>query len=299
MNSRLLTTDRLESPLLTLGSSDHASRTYGPYGYFRISPDAAALGFTGQLFEASMGGYLLGSYRLYNPIMMRFHSADSWSPFGEGGGNAYAYCAGDPISRRDPSGHVITTFAQVGRISGLVNNAFSIGWVGLGTPPKDNIGVNVNRAILGGAAIGLAGAAATLAGAPGAPIVTTVGTAVSLAGNVTRVSRAVFGEGAQPVQRLSDNLKLLVKGVPKAPSDLEQGGGVSTASMTQPPFEGTAVRPPAIVTFENEGVRRRRNAERRFSSSGSGYLAGGSSASTSRASTPLSDDVFEFRNKTD
>lgn len=150
MNSRLLTTDRLESPLFTLGSSDHASRTYGPYGYFRISPDAAALGFTGQRFEASMGGYLLGSYRLYNPIMMRFHSADSWSPFGEGGGNAYAYCAGDPISRRDPSGHVITTFAQVGRISGLVNNAFSIGWVGLGTPPKDNIGVNVNRAILGG-----------------------------------------------------------------------------------------------------------------------------------------------------
>ncbi|WP_310886420.1 RHS repeat-associated core domain-containing protein, partial [Pseudomonas syringae] len=38
--------------------------------------------------------------------LMRFNSPDSWSPFGEGGVNAYAYIEGNPVGRRDPSGHV-------------------------------------------------------------------------------------------------------------------------------------------------------------------------------------------------
>ncbi|MCY1433952.1 hypothetical protein D9M71_499940 [compost metagenome] len=37
---------------------------------------------------------------------MRFNSPDSWSPFGKGGVNAYAYCEGDPRNRVDPTGHV-------------------------------------------------------------------------------------------------------------------------------------------------------------------------------------------------
>lgn len=37
-----------------------------------------------------------------------FNSPDSWSPFGERGLNAYAYCQGDPINFRDPSGHILT-----------------------------------------------------------------------------------------------------------------------------------------------------------------------------------------------
>jgi hypothetical protein len=36
---------------------------------------------------------------------MRFNSPDSWSPFGEGGLNAYGYCGGDPRNRVDPNGH--------------------------------------------------------------------------------------------------------------------------------------------------------------------------------------------------
>lgn len=36
---------------------------------------------------------------------MRFNSPDSWSPFGEGGLNYYAYCMGDPVNRTDPTGH--------------------------------------------------------------------------------------------------------------------------------------------------------------------------------------------------
>ncbi len=52
------------------------------------------------------GYYLLGNgYRAFNPVLMRFNSPDSLSPFGKGGLNAYAYCAGDPVNRVDPTGH--------------------------------------------------------------------------------------------------------------------------------------------------------------------------------------------------
>ncbi|VVO73087.1 hypothetical protein PS862_01436 [Pseudomonas fluorescens] len=37
---------------------------------------------------------------------MRFHSPDSWSPFGEGGLNAYMYCLGNPIRYTDKTGHM-------------------------------------------------------------------------------------------------------------------------------------------------------------------------------------------------
>jgi len=44
-------------------------------------------------------------YRAFNPVLMRFNSPDSLSPFGRGGLNAYAYCVGDPVNRSDPNGH--------------------------------------------------------------------------------------------------------------------------------------------------------------------------------------------------
>ncbi|MFV2949834.1 RHS repeat-associated core domain-containing protein, partial [Pseudomonas japonica] len=64
------------------------------------------LAFNGELREAGTGWYLLGrGYRAYNPALMRFHSPDSLSPFGEGGLNPYMYCLGNPVRFRDPSGH--------------------------------------------------------------------------------------------------------------------------------------------------------------------------------------------------
>ncbi|BFT60572.1 RHS repeat-associated core domain-containing protein [Pseudomonas moorei] len=84
---------------------------YTAYGEQSAQQDVAtALGFNGQLREARLGWYLLGNgYRAYNTRLMRFHSPDSWSPFGRGGLNAYMYCVGDPVNRVDPTGHMWDT----------------------------------------------------------------------------------------------------------------------------------------------------------------------------------------------
>jgi RHS repeat-associated protein len=69
----------------------------------------ASLGFNGELRDWVLHAYALGNgHRFYSPIMMRFCSADSLSPFGKGGLNAYCYCEGDPINRSDPSGRAGT-----------------------------------------------------------------------------------------------------------------------------------------------------------------------------------------------
>jgi RHS repeat-associated protein len=62
--------------------------------------------FTAAPFECVSAGYSLGNgYRLYLPGLMRFSAPDISSPFDEGGVNAYAYCASNPVSRADPTGH--------------------------------------------------------------------------------------------------------------------------------------------------------------------------------------------------
>ncbi|PQA97771.1 hypothetical protein B0A69_00055 [Chryseobacterium shigense] len=80
---------------------------YTPYGYRH---QASLLpGFIGAIVDPVTGWYFLGNgYRVYNPILMRFHTPDSWSPFGAGGINPYIYANGDPINSSDPSGHMST-----------------------------------------------------------------------------------------------------------------------------------------------------------------------------------------------
>lgn len=83
--------------------------SYTAYGYDLPVPGVPMLiGFNAQP-RVNLPMYLLGNgYRAYATATMRFNSPDSLSPFGEGGLNAYAYCAGDPVNRTDPSGHVFT-----------------------------------------------------------------------------------------------------------------------------------------------------------------------------------------------
>ncbi|WP_080270306.1 RHS repeat-associated core domain-containing protein [Pseudomonas syringae USA007] len=100
----LLLTDQQQSVIAAQG----LALAYTPYGHRHLSAGPMNLpGFTGQRVDPVTGHYLLGNgYRAFNPVLMRFNSPDSLSPFGEGGLNAYGYCEGDPINRVDPSGHV-------------------------------------------------------------------------------------------------------------------------------------------------------------------------------------------------
>ncbi|MCF6452199.1 RHS repeat-associated core domain-containing protein [Vibrio sp. MMG022] len=93
---------------------------------------ASSIGYTGERRDPVTGCYHLGNgYRMYNPRIMRFHSADSVSPFGRGGINSYAYCLGDPVNRTDPSGHFallsIITGAIVGAVVGATISAAAEG----------------------------------------------------------------------------------------------------------------------------------------------------------------------------
>ena len=101
----LLTSDKNGTVLHVNGDENH--RAYTVYGHLsRLTSVPALLGFNGEHLHTPLSNYLLGNgYRSYDPRLRRFCSPDSFSPFGEGGHNAYAYCAGDPVNFVDPSGH--------------------------------------------------------------------------------------------------------------------------------------------------------------------------------------------------
>lgn len=79
------------------------------------------LGFNGERSDPMTGHYLLGNgYRAFNPVLMRFNSPDSLSPFGKGGLNGYAYCVGDPVNYSDPTGGAPMFFKSLFRTVGLM-----------------------------------------------------------------------------------------------------------------------------------------------------------------------------------
>lgn len=96
---------------------------YTPYGF---SVGATSIAFNGQWRDTVTGWYHLGNgYRVYNPVLKRFHNPDSWSPFISGEINPYAYCLCDPINRIDPSGHASLSgrdwaMMGVGMVVGLI-----------------------------------------------------------------------------------------------------------------------------------------------------------------------------------
>lgn len=103
--SALLAADSGGSVVAVESQAQPEAVTYNAYGYH--NPNDIPLhrpAFNGHLLLWYL--YLLGNgYRAYNPVLMCFQSPDSQSPFGVGGFNCYAYCAGDPVNFSDPSGH--------------------------------------------------------------------------------------------------------------------------------------------------------------------------------------------------
>ncbi|MBF8673322.1 RHS repeat-associated core domain-containing protein [Pseudomonas fulva] len=101
MPTFLHSTDR-RHPVSDNGRPGH--RAYSPYGAGgeRSEP---GLAFCGELRDPLTCSYPLGNgHRHYTPSLMRFHTPDTLSPFGNGGLNAYAYCVGDPVNHSDPTG---------------------------------------------------------------------------------------------------------------------------------------------------------------------------------------------------
>jgi RHS repeat-associated protein len=124
IDSSLLATDQQCSVLNALSATGSQPAAYTPYGH-RAPENSllSLLGFNGERRDPVTGHYPLGhGYRQFNPVLMRFNSPDSLSPFGEGGLNAYAYCAGDPVNRSDPTGHFPLLSFLIG-----VTSAISIG----------------------------------------------------------------------------------------------------------------------------------------------------------------------------
>lgn len=104
----ILAVDRQATVLRRSHVSQPSTFTYCPYGYLPERNDSTLLRFNGQPLELPTPLYLLGNgYRAFNSVLMRFHSTDSKSPFGDGGINGYTYCAGDPVNNTDPSGHIL------------------------------------------------------------------------------------------------------------------------------------------------------------------------------------------------
>ncbi len=122
-------------------SRDKETRRYTPYGECQSMSETAhnnaaefangqsilhanPFGFNGQRQDAVTKMYPLGNgYRAYSPVLARFCAYDSVSPFGEGGINGYAYCSGDPLNRRDPSGHFALMSLLIGAAVGAVVGA--------------------------------------------------------------------------------------------------------------------------------------------------------------------------------
>lgn len=105
----LIATDQNNSSLWSHNTLDSEVElhSWSPYGIGAKTTTNSILGFNGERIDPVSGTYHLGNgYRAYNPVLMRFDCPDSLSPFGAGGINPYAYCAGDPINRIDPSGHL-------------------------------------------------------------------------------------------------------------------------------------------------------------------------------------------------
>ncbi|SED93125.1 RHS repeat-associated core domain-containing protein [Pseudomonas kilonensis] len=119
VKTALLATDQQRSVLNVLDANRVHPLAYSPYGHRPAESGLLSLlGFNGERPDPVTGHYLLGNgYRAFNPVLMRFNSPDSLSPFGEGGVNAYGYCGGDSINRSDPTGHI---FKRILRGFGLM-----------------------------------------------------------------------------------------------------------------------------------------------------------------------------------
>jgi RHS repeat-associated protein len=171
-----------------------AAPAYLIYGYRPDDVGGSDIAYAGELKEREVGWYLMASYRVYNPILMRFHSPDVNSPFGHGGLNAYAYVSGDPVNRVDPSGEGFMDWLPL--LIGAVGTAIGVG-LSFGTLAP------AAAALWAGAAVSLSQAAAVVSTGLGVLSVATTAGSIALhksgndaAGSVLGWMSAGYGIGS-------------------------------------------------------------------------------------------------------
>jgi RHS repeat-associated protein len=122
-----LASDGLGSATVTLSSAGTATaaQLFAPYGAVRYGsgPMPTSYGFTGQRADAASGLDYYGA-RYYDPLAGQFTSGDTMVP---GGGfdlwglSRFAYVAGNPENRSDPTGHINLSFGDDGSAVPIVN----------------------------------------------------------------------------------------------------------------------------------------------------------------------------------
>ncbi|WP_312320963.1 RHS repeat-associated core domain-containing protein [Stenotrophomonas sp.] len=176
--------------------------------------------FNGELLDAASGCYLLGAvhHRPYSPRLGIFLAADGLSPFGAGGLNSYAYCAGDPVNRSDPTGHfwkwivvavgIAVGVAAVAVTFGAASKAVAaLATVGISALTKSAVGA-IASTTLGVAAVGaeVGAIAAEVAGdTKTASILGFVGLALGIVAAGPAIAKAAT-KGAAKFSRFSQRL---------------------------------------------------------------------------------------------
>lgn len=193
------------------GPAEHA---YTPYGH---SPGSHSpqLRFCGALRDPLAGWYLLGNgRRVFNPVLMRFHTPDTLSPFGAGGVNPYMYCMGDPVNRVDPSGQSPLGLSMMIQPSATiaVHIATPTALI-LGPTPQGALAINATRVSLAGSALSIVGAAMGLAGVPAAAYVANVSTTLLGVGAGTRVVKGLYDNRSALLQHAKANAKVVLGGL--------------------------------------------------------------------------------------
>ena len=192
--SLLLATDLQQSILAELEQSGANRRAYSAYGMPSSQrPPASRLGFNGQLRERSTGWYHLGNgHRVYNPVLMRFHSADQLSPFDKGGLNPYAYCVGDPINHNDPTGRFFEWLAGNPLHSlGLNGSLLVANYLASILVKPVGLALWSARLSMTGSIVGTVGAVAQLSGVKEGRDISIVGSLASMAGATLRAALSI------------------------------------------------------------------------------------------------------------
>ncbi|MNP04334.1 hypothetical protein D3C76_962450 [compost metagenome] len=136
----LMGVSNTDTVMTELGHAALKAYPYSPYGHCPARSESnTLLAFNGEPLDSATGCYALGNgYRMYNPTLERFCSPDNISPFGKGGLNAYMYCAGDPVNRVDPTGHLSYGVILSGlQLTGLAAMVAGVGMTITGAAIKD------------------------------------------------------------------------------------------------------------------------------------------------------------------